>query len=109
MEGTGFTLPPRSFGPPGTTDYEDIIVPNRIFDFRLFLYEGGQQIAVDLQGIGNDDILVITAILQNTFVGSFFHQTAGVVGTCTVICPDGTKGQGCLICRDPPLVVRICC
>jgi hypothetical protein len=111
-EGNGFTLTHRPFGPPGTVMHEDLTVQAQsgAFDFVLFLFEGNVRMDINFSGIGEDDIFNVTAVAPSTFLGGFFHRTR-IAAQCTVICPNGTRGQGCVECRRPPspLIIRVCC
>lgn len=113
-EGPGFSLPQIPFGTSGSvlTYDPNVQLPagRNLFDFTLYLFGAGTRLDVLFTGIGIDDLLCVMAVLPNTFLGSFLHQTPGVVGrTCTITCPDKTQGQGCIVCRDPPLVIKVCC
>lgn len=107
-EGSGFTLIQTPFGPPGTI-LDRLLQPSSDpFDFRLFLFNGNDRLTVDCSRIGQDDIFSLMLVQPNAFVASFFHQGA-VTTNCTITCSDRTQGQGCVTCRDPPMIIKVCC
>lgn len=107
-EGSGFTLTRTPFGPAGTI-LDHLLQPSLDpFNFRLFLFNGNDRLDVEFSGIGQDDILSLVLVQPNAFLGSFFHQGAAAT-SCTITCADGTQGQGCVTCRDPPMIIKVCC
>jgi len=109
LEGVGITLPAVQFGPPGTVDSRDFSIPQSEFDFRLFLAAGRDQFHCDLNRMGADDTFAILAVGSNQFLGNTFHATTALPNRCTVRCSSGTSGQGCIVCIDGNLTVRVCC
>ena len=74
----------------------------------------GKKIGFSLKNLFSNDILHMTAVSPDYFVGNVLHDPLDVSkdkrqARCVATCADGTSGQGCVTCVQGEIIVKICC